>query len=166
MKALRRLTWGEIAAAITVVAVAVAYVARGGEMFSPGALNADNRGKKELGGVRSHAEIASNCAACHVPAWSRETMASRCMVCHTDIRFQIDDQEPLHGTLTDGMACRNCHTEHQGANAALTSLAQFDHDCAAFKLSGARSEERRVGKEWRTREATYHEKRKKKRKRS
>jgi hypothetical protein len=139
MKALilRRLGWGEIAVLVTVIAVAIAYVAQGGAMFSPGSLNADNRGNTELGGVRSHAQIAGKCAACHTPAWSSETMADRCMDCHTDIRSQITGRRPLHGTLSAGMECRSCHTEHQGAHAALTSFARFNHDYTAFKLTGA-----------------------------
>jgi hypothetical protein len=38
--------------------------------------------------------------------------------------------------FSNGTECRNCHTEHRGAHGALTNLASFDHDCAAFKLTG------------------------------
>jgi hypothetical protein len=63
-------------------------------------------------------------------------MATRCLDCHTDVRDQLDAQRPLHGLLSDGMQCRRCHTEHKGAHGVLTNLAHFDHDCAAFKLTG------------------------------
>src|SRR5262249_61735481 len=82
-------------------------------------------------------KMGGNAAACHDPAWSSETMADRCMTCHTDIRSQLDGKGPLHGTLSAGMECRSCHTEHQGSHSVLTNMAKFDHDCAAFKLTGA-----------------------------
>jgi hypothetical protein len=34
------------------------------------------------------------------------------------------------------LQCRNCHTEHKGEYAAITDLSNFDHDCAAFALTG------------------------------
>jgi hypothetical protein len=135
MLGLRRFNWGEIAALVTVGVVAFVYFSRGGEMFSPGALNA--QGRAPLGGVGSHAQLGGNCAACHAPAWSSETMADRCMNCHTDVRCQLNAKQPLHGTLSAGTECRNCHTEHQGPHGVLTNMTKFDHDCAAFKLTGA-----------------------------
>src|SRR5262245_52889677 len=117
MPGFRRPTWGEIAAVFTACAVGVVYVARGGEMFSPGPLNAQSRGADALGGVNAHAQLAGNCAACHAPLWSSETMASRCLNCHTNVRQQLDAHGPLHGLLAEGMQCRKCHTEHQGPHA-------------------------------------------------
>jgi len=132
----RRPTSAEIAALVTVVAVAVVMSVRGGTMFSPGALNAQNRGNAPLGGVHSHADIGGNCAACHAPTWSGETMASRCLNCHADVRAQLDTHGPMHGMLADGGQCRTCHSEHRGAEGILTSFERFDHDCTAFKLTG------------------------------
>jgi hypothetical protein len=136
MKQLARPTMGKATALATLFAVVFILFTSGGKMFSPGALNAQSRGDVVLGGVRSHAEIAGNCSACHVAPWSGETMATRCLSCHSDVKSQLDEQKPMHGQLTDGMKCRNCHTEHKGPHAAMTDLARFDHNCAAFKLTG------------------------------
>jgi len=132
----RRITGGEIAALLTVVAVAAIMYARGETMFSPGALNAQGRAGARLGGVTSHAEIGSNCAACHVAPWSTQGMADRCLACHTDVRAQLDTRGPLHGLLAEGRQCRTCHTEHKGSHAGLTDMTRFNHDHAAFKLTG------------------------------
>src|SRR5262245_39479246 len=136
MKLLRGLPTGTFAALATIAVLVVVMATSGNGMFSPGELNARSRTRVPLGGVSSHAEIGNNCAACHVSPTSKETMASRCTDCHADIRMQRDTQGPLHGNVANGMECRTCHTEHRGAHAALTSFAQFDHDCAAFKLTG------------------------------
>ena len=113
------------------------YFASGGTMFSPGELKAEPRAGVPCGEVRSHADLSNNCAACHAPPWSGDTMANRCLECHGNVRQQIDARGPLHGRLTEAMECRACHTEHKGPHAALTSLARFDHNCTAFKLTGA-----------------------------
>jgi hypothetical protein len=119
----------------TVIVVVAVMVTRGESMFSPGELNSKSRGSSSLGGVTSHAEI-KNCSSCHAPPWGGETMANRCLNCHTDVRKQIDRSGPLHGQLANGMECRKCHTEHRGSHSEMTNLASFDHDCAAFKLTG------------------------------
>ncbi|HLW65085.1 MAG TPA: hypothetical protein VKS79_07150 [Gemmataceae bacterium] len=121
---------------LTLGAVAMVVYAAGGRIFSPGALNAEARDGVQLGGVRSHAEIDGQCSACHAAPWSRTTMAARCLNCHSDVRTQIDAHAPLHGKMADAMQCRTCHSEHNGPHAALTSLEQFDHDMAAFPLTG------------------------------
>src|SRR5437660_839335 len=130
MRGLARLPPGIIFALITLGVVVAAILAGGGRMFSAGPLNTESRRSVARGGVRSHAETDNNCSACHVSPWSGETMASRCLNCHTDVRDQLDAHGPLHGRLAGGQKCRNCHTEHKGPHAALTSLAKFDHDCA------------------------------------
>ena len=50
--------------------------------------------------------------------------------------FESFVESAMHGKFTDGMDCRACHTEHKGPHAAVTNMAQFSHDCAAFKLTG------------------------------
>jgi hypothetical protein len=130
------LTPGRIAVLVTVCAVGAGIVATGGGMFSPGALNAQPKGRVQIGGVSSHAELGGKCSACHAPPWSGQTMADRCTSCHTDVRGQIDAHQPLHGRFTNGTQCRTCHTEHKGEHAALTDLSTFDHNCAAFALTG------------------------------
>jgi hypothetical protein len=127
---------GRIAVVVTVFAVAVGVAATGGGLFSPGKLSAEQKGRVQLGGVNSHADLGGKCSACHVPPWSRQTMSDRCLECHTDVRGQIDAHQPLHGKLTNNTQCRNCHTEHKGDRAAITDLNAFDHNCAAFALTG------------------------------
>jgi hypothetical protein len=122
--------------AATLGAVAVAWMAHGGAIFSPGGLNASVRAAAPRGGVRTHAELSHNCAACHVSPWSSESMADHCQDCHAEIRRQIAAHMPLHGKLTDSQNCRACHGEHNGPAGALTSFTNFDHDCTAFKLTG------------------------------
>jgi hypothetical protein len=136
MECINRLSLGQWTALCTCVALGMIVFFSGQQMLSPGALNAQSRTGVSLGGAASHASLSANCSACHVPPWSGETMATRCLACHTDIHRQIDAQGPMHGLLSEPMLCRNCHTEHQGAHAALTDLSRFDHDCAAFKLTG------------------------------
>jgi hypothetical protein len=136
MKRLVRPTPGKIAALLTLGIVAAVLLIGGGEMFSPGELSAENRRNVSCGGVSSHAELGGRCSACHAPPWSGQTMADRCLDCHTDVRREMETRAPLHGTLSNGMRCQNCHTEHRGAHASLTDLSRFDHNCAAFKLTG------------------------------
>jgi hypothetical protein len=136
MQLLARLPSGVIVALSTLGTILVILFFWGGRMFSPGPLNAQGRDGIQRGGVTCHADLAGNCAACHVAPWSRDTMATRCLDCHTEVREQMDAHRPLHGTLTEGRQCRACHSEHNGAHAALTRLDRFDHNCTAFPLTG------------------------------
>jgi hypothetical protein len=132
----KALTPGRIAVLVTVFAALAGIALTGGGLFSPGKLNAQQKGHGQFGGVNSHADLSQTCSACHVPPWSGQTMADRCLACHTDVRSQIDGHQSLHGRLANNTQCRNCHTEHKGEHAALTDLAAFDHNCAAFALTG------------------------------
>jgi hypothetical protein len=116
--------------------VGLVLVASGGRAFSPGALNAETRGQVQLGGVSSHADLRGKCSACHTTPWSRQTMADRCLDCHTDVRQQLDAHGPMHGKLANGTLCRSCHSEHNGAHGSLTDFSKFNHDYAAFSLTG------------------------------
>jgi hypothetical protein len=127
---------GRLLAAGALGVAVVAVCLGGGRMFSPGALNGQSRTSTRLGGAAAHADLANNCSACHAPAWSKETMTSRCLDCHTDVRQQLDTHGPLHGRMSDGMECRRCHTEHNGPHGTLTSLEHFDHGWTGFRLTG------------------------------
>src|SRR5262249_6869829 len=81
MKWLRLPNAGEWAAITTVVVVGVILAFHGG-MFSPGALNAQGRSSRQIGGVSSHADLSNNCAACHATVLSRKKMGDRCLACH------------------------------------------------------------------------------------
>jgi hypothetical protein len=135
MACLRPPRWSILVVLLTLAGVVGVLIAGGGQMFSPGALSA-REGSSPRDGVMSHAATAGNCAACHVPPWGRESMADRCLNCHTEVRQQIDEGTPLHGRMSQGMQCRNCHGEHNGPLASLTNLDNFDHRSAAFALTG------------------------------
>ncbi len=136
MERLQSLSLGKLTAICTLLVVGAVAATSGQQMFSSGPLNTQNRRNVTRGGVGSHAEIGSNCAACHASAWSGETMASRCLTCHDDIRDDITQGVRMHGQLAKGEDCTSCHTEHKGPKAALTSFEQFHHDCTAFQLDG------------------------------
>jgi hypothetical protein len=136
MKWLRFPNAGEWAAIATVAIVGVILAFHGG-MFSPGGLNAQGHSSRELGGVSSHAELSNNCAACHATLLSRKKMADRCLACHENVGKQLADGLSLHGKFSNGRECRECHTEHKGAHAAITDFGQFDHAVTAFPLTGA-----------------------------
>ncbi len=127
---------GLLVAFVALVAVVGVTVVKGGVLFSPGPLNAQTGEPK--GGVRSHAEI-QECGRCHAPFWSVDTMADRCMDCHTQVRDEILNSQGLHGRLVKDrgrLSCRTCHTEHRGPQAALTILdpATFPHEVVGFSL--------------------------------
>lgn len=126
---------GLFAALVTLLIVAGAAFARGGVLFSPGELNAQN-GEATLGGVRSHAETTGRCSACHTAFWERERMADRCLDCHTDL---LASPQAFHSVMiaeSGKNSCHTCHTDHNGPDAAMTilSLQGFPHDQLGFAL--------------------------------
>ncbi len=136
-----RLPLGFMLCSGTLLAVAVVYAWRGSTIFSPGPLH-EGRATQEFvvrverGGVRSHAQLANNCAACHAPAWSSERMETRCLDCHQEIQTEIRRRNPCMAGWQTSTECLLCHTEHQGPHASLTDFSQFDHGCTEFPLTG------------------------------
>jgi len=129
---------GIAAMLVTVLFITGSVFANGGQLFSPGGLNA--RRGATLGQVSSHAEIAGKCAACHTAPWSGERMADRCLACHTDVQEELRDSTSLHGALfalKGEINCRDCHVEHLGENGELTpvNLKNFPHDVVGFSLA-------------------------------
>lgn len=129
---------GIISALITLFVLVGAAFISGGKMFSAGSLNAEPG--ELMGGVSSHAQI-TECKACHSAPWERETMADRCLGCHTDIAQQMLNVAELHGTVTHknpALVCRDCHKDHRGETASLTDLGknEFPHDALGFSLNG------------------------------
>ncbi len=125
-----------VAGVLTLAVITALWLITGGAMFSPGGLNAQ-AGATVLGGVQSHATTAGNCAACHVSPFNATTMDARCQACHTDIPGQLTNSHSLHGILTDGKAsfsCRDCHLDHRGATASLTSMTitNFPHQLLGY----------------------------------
>ncbi len=130
---------GVLAALASLLLVVGVTVARGGVLFSPGPLNAQAGEIK--GGVRSHAEIEA-CGQCHAPFWGPETMADRCMVCHTNVDEEVKTGQGMHGAFLANQEqpfCRGCHTEHRGPEGVLTVLdpETFPHETTGFPLTGA-----------------------------
>ncbi len=130
---------GIVAALLTLAVVGAILLLQGGRLFSPGALNAQAGGQL-LGGAGSHAATGGHCAACHPAPWSAETMADRCLACHSDVAAQMRDMATLHGVLAGGgdNACHDCHPDHRGSEAELTEVdvAAFPHDTTGYSLQG------------------------------
>jgi hypothetical protein len=125
-----------IATALAVVAIYGASAWTGNGIFSPGELSGV-QGGAPIGGVVSHAELDTRCAACHPAFWSSDRMGDRCLDCHTEVAGEIEAVDGLHGGFATPATCRNCHTEHLGAAGSLT-LADprgFPHDRTGFSLS-------------------------------
>jgi len=120
---------------ITLLITAGALVVNGSAMFSPGALNAQSSGIL-LGGVYSHAELGSDCAACHASFLSAAKMSDRCLDCHSDIMNQSKDFHIIMFAQSQQHPCQDCHTDHHGAEATLTNqkMINFPHDQLGFSL--------------------------------
>ncbi len=152
---------GILSALVTLLLIAAAVTLKGGALFSAGALNAEP-GEEILGGVASHYEIGGQCKACHSAPWEAQTMADRCMACHTQILTELDSNSGLHGNFlrtqlspigfqfnkntnsgllnipaqSAPLRCLNCHHEHRGEQAPLVemALANFPHDDLNYSL--------------------------------
>lgn len=136
---------GLLTAGLTLALLLVIYLAAGGAMFSPGPLNAqagdEALGSPGVAAVRSHAETAGQCAACHIAPWSSETMPDRCLSCHSSVANEVAANQGLHAEFRGQAAafdCRPCHTEHRGATAALTEINpdDFPHAASGYDLAG------------------------------
>lgn len=129
---------GIATALLTVLVVVVVGLIRGGVLFSPGPLNAQPGAL--IGSVTSHAELSGRCSACHAYFWQKASMGERCVVCHADVKAQLQDPSTLHGDQlkkNPGMTCRACHPDHQGVNAPLTDMTKVDitHEVFGYSLT-------------------------------
>jgi hypothetical protein len=128
---------GATIAGIVLVGVLAATLALGPILFTAGSLNAVSKGRV-LGGVDSHARLTS-CDSCHTAPWNPQTMADRCVVCHTDVGAALVAGTGLHGHLPGGATsrCVGCHSEHHGPSGALTLTGpDFPHALTGFALTG------------------------------
>jgi hypothetical protein len=117
-----------IASALVILIVGMVTWLAGGILFSPGPLSARGLTHDPLNGVASHADLAANCGACHPAPWESGSMATRCLVCHTDVTAQLASGTGLHGVVSaSDDDCRTCHTDHRGADGVLT---EFQGDAA------------------------------------
>ncbi len=125
---------GLIVGLLTPLMVVGAAALSGGGIFSPGPLRGPSGGVPTVS-PGSHAELA--CSDCHSPFWGAESMADRCLACHTDVDTELADPASLHGKLPNPTACRDCHTEHHGPQASITQVdaATFPHFAFGFSLN-------------------------------
>jgi hypothetical protein len=135
---------GLLAVLVTLLLTTGFILLGGGSIFSPGPLNAQ-AGEEALRGVHSHAETGGRCEACHTAPWSSDTLADRCLDCHTSVAAELTDASTLHGALEverSARGCRLCHTEHRGPTTALTKVdpATFPHAVTGYVLTGHRTQ--------------------------
>lgn len=133
---------GMLAALFSAAVMCAAYLGWGGAMFSPGPLNAQ-AAAAPVGGVFSHAETGGRCSSCHAVPFSSTNMAMRCLDCHGDLEAVLSASENLHGFFMEKngrIICRDCHSEHNGAEASLTDFngTDFPHELFGFSLEGHR----------------------------
>ena len=108
-------------------------------LLSPGHLSTYHK-SEPLGGISSHADIEKKCSHCHAPIHC--VTDTRCQDCHMEIAEQRADPTSLHGRLPGTQQCQNCHPEHRGSDAVLTSWSfqNVDH----FTLSDFSLEKHKV----------------------
>ena len=111
------------------------YVKSAG-LLSPGPLSAVSKSEEPIEGYFSHAEFEKDCSHCHAPVHCLTD--TRCQECHMDVAHQRTTAEGLHGRLPGTSECQNCHVEHQGRDAMITSMAfaNLDHQAlSGFSLA-------------------------------
>ena len=130
---------GVVAAAVVFLGAGAVMHLTGPGLFSPGALNAQTSADvatrpsataEPLGGVTSHAQLGSECSACHPAPWSSRTMADACLDCHAGVADEIRTRDGLHGQF-EGMqtrrpAPRAPTQRHRGRRGALRFRARND----------------------------------------
>lgn len=126
---------GIAAAVVTAAIVAAASLLSGNAIFSPGPLSAE-AGEESVGGVLSHADLENRCDACHAAFWMPDRMADRCAHCHSGVAMELSEEGSLHEFFLRRYSCRDCHPEHRGREASLTSfqLVTFPHETVGFSL--------------------------------
>lgn len=90
---------------------------------------------------RSHANLEARCDACHT-SFKKEAQNGKCLGCHQGIAGDIRTRTGFHSRFAPARngACKSCHSEHKGRNAALKSLNRSGFDHAGLTdepLSGA-----------------------------
>jgi hypothetical protein len=88
--------------------------------YDPGPVSAAQIRGEPLGGYASHADFESECLLCHMPVHCLH--ATRCETCHADIARERAQGTGLHGLLPGTKKCQNCHTEHRGRDAVISTL--------------------------------------------
>lgn len=119
---------------LALLAVLVAYLIRGGTLFSPGPLTAVSQEGVTLGGFESHAEFEKQCSYCHQPLTT--DLSTKCLDCHVDVASAISRGDNLHATLPEPLNCADCHLDHLGNqfDPARTARLVYDHNLSGFSL--------------------------------
>ncbi|MGW8250669.1 MAG: cytochrome c3 family protein, partial [Anaerolineales bacterium] len=127
---------GVIITLLALLAIAAVAATQGGVLFNPGTLSAQ-AGSQPLGGVSSHAGTGGRCSACHTAIWQKQTMTDRCLDCHLEPLSGKIDFHRVMLAQSQSWKCRDCHTDHNGAQASLTvlTLDRFPHDATGYSLA-------------------------------
>ncbi len=88
--------------------------------------------------IEGHAKYENECSNCH-KRFDKAAQTGLCKDCHKDIATDISEKRGYHGLMKSERACKECHTEHKGRKANITSLdvKKFDHNETGFALKGA-----------------------------
>jgi hypothetical protein len=100
-------------------------------LLFPGQLTGKSIKGEEIEGFVSHAEFEQDCGHCHGPIHCVEDR--RCQDCHFTVTQERANAIGLHGRLPGIKQCENCHPEHRGREAQITSFAynNVDHELLA-----------------------------------
>jgi len=126
--AIRRLC-GTIVACHALAALVPKLVPAAAAQISPGPLSA------------AHASLDGplSCTQCH--AGGKQSMTPRCLSCHKEIAWSMQQNRGFHARLDKGADCASCHPDHAGRDFALVkwpdgSAQRFDHRRASWPLEG------------------------------
>jgi hypothetical protein len=97
--------------------------------------------------IAGHAKFEPDCSKCHAK-FNKAGQSKLCLDCHKETAADIRQKTGFHGRLKEN-DCRNCHTEHKGRNASISSVDEknFNHNQTDFTLKGAHKNPKVVCKE-------------------
>jgi hypothetical protein len=91
--------------------------------------------------IEGHSDLeGSDCLKCHDAG--KGTPDSKCLACHKEIRFYVDQKTGFHG-LAMSKTCRECHSDHKGREFDSTAVNEknFDHlKLTGYSLEGKHSQ--------------------------
>lgn len=87
--------------------------------------------------ISGHTKLEGECTNCHVK-FNKAGQSKLCLDCHKETAKDVQQKTGFHGRIKE-IDCRNCHTDHKGRNAIISSLDQktFNHNETDFTLKGA-----------------------------
>jgi hypothetical protein len=139
-----------VAGLLASLVILAASAASGNGIFSPGDLSRE-ADPSTIGGVaprppsalseagrkiRSHADLGTSCGSCHPAFWSADRLGDRCRACHLNVDEEIRLDTGFHSGYATSANCRDCHTDHHGADASLTrtDMRGFPHERTGYLL--------------------------------